>query len=142
MIALIGFGAFGLLGSRTSTVQAGRHGYGLSVSYPSVTRPGLPVRWEIEVHHVGGFSEPIRLATTFDYLHLFDISNTEPDAASSSATSDAVEYDFAAPSGDTFRVAMDGNAEPGEHGPFIATTRLIVSGEPVVGVSYRTVMVP
>ena len=37
---------------------------------------------------------------------------------------------------------MDGNAEPGEHPPFTATTSVLVDGATVVSVAYRTVVVP
>jgi hypothetical protein len=107
-----------------------------------VTRPGLPIRWEFEVTHEDGFDQPIRLATTFDYLHLFDISNLEPDAASSTGTDTEVIYVFDPPPGDGFRVSMDGNAEPGFHELPVATTTLIVDGRPVVSVTYATKVVP
>ena len=142
LAVLVAAGMSGALGSRTSAVTAAAGGYRLTVTYPSATRPGLPVRWEIEVHHAGGFTAPIQLATSFEYLHLFDISNTEPEAKTSTASADTVVYGFAAPRGDTFRVTMDGNAEPGEHLPMSAHTSLIVDGLAVVSVEYMTVVIP
>jgi hypothetical protein len=142
LVLFLAVGASGYLGSRTSVAVAQANGYALRVTYPAVTRPGLPVRWEIEVDHAGGFTEPIRIAFPFDYVHLFDISNTEPDATSATATGEDLVYVFAPPPGTTFRVSMDGNAEPGEHGPFTATTSVLVGGTPAVSVRYRTVMMP
>jgi hypothetical protein len=142
LVVFLAVGAFGYLGSRTSAAIADANGYTLRVTYPAVSRPGLPVRWEIEVEHAGGFAEPITIAFSFDYIHLFDVSNTEPDATSATATGEDLVYVFDPPPGTTFRVSMDGNVEPGEHGPFTATTSVLVQGTPVVSVQYRTVMMP
>jgi len=130
------------LGAHTSVATANSEGYTLTITYPSVTRPGLPIRWEIQVQHPGGFSEPLRLATTFNYLHLFDISNLEPDASGSTATGDQVIYVFDRPPGDTFRVSMDGNTEPDVHELPAAATSLVVGGRTVVQVTYSTRVVP
>jgi hypothetical protein len=135
-------GLSGSLGAHTSVASAETEGYILTVTYPLVTRPGLPIRWEIQVQHPGGFSEPLRLATTFDYLHLFDISNLEPDASSATATRDQVIYVFDPPPGDTFRVSMDGNTEPDIHELPEAATGLVVGGRTVVQVTYSTRVVP
>jgi hypothetical protein len=135
-------GLSSLLGAHTSVASASAGGYTMMVTYPAVTRPGLPIRWEIEVRHPGGFSEPVRLATTFDYLHLFDISNLEPDPASSTATADQVIYVFDPPPGETFRVSMDGNTEPDLHELPEAATILVVNGRAVVRVDYATRVVP
>jgi hypothetical protein len=137
LLAMLSF-----LGSRTGTSTASANDYSLTVTYPSITRPGLPVRWEFTVTHAGGFSEPISLATTFDALHLFDTSNLEPEPRSSTASADALIYTFDPPPGDTFRVSLDANAEPGmnEAGPL--TTSVLVDGQSVVSVTYRTVVVP
>ena len=142
LILFLAAGALELFGSRTDQATAEASGYRLTVTYPSITRPGLPIRWEFEVDHAGGFDGPIRLATTFDYLHLFDISNLEPDATSATATGGDLIYDFDPPSGDVFRVSMDGNTEPGFHELPEATTTLFVDDEPVVAVTYSTKVVP
>jgi hypothetical protein len=142
LVAFLAAGAFELFGARTDQATAEASGYRLTVTYPSITRPGLPIRWEFEVDHAGGFDGPIRLATTFDYIHLFDISNLEPDATSATATSDDLIYVFDPPSGDSFRVAMDGNTEPGFHELPEATTTLFVDDEPVVAVTYSTKVMP
>ena len=142
LVAFVVLGAFDLLGSKTSVVSATRAGYTLRVTYPSVTRPGLPVRWEFEVRHPGGFDGPISIATTFDYLRLFDVSNLEPEPSSSTGTDGELVYRFDPPSGEVFRVSMDGNTEPGEHEVPAVTSSVLVGGRPVVSVSYRTRVVP
>lgn len=142
LVLFLAAGAFEVFGSRTAETTAEASGYRLTVIYPSVTRPGLPIRWEFEVDHPGGFEGPIRLATSFDYLHLFDISNLEPDATSATANGGDVIYEFDPPDADAFRVSMDGNTEPGFHELPSATTTLYVDGRPVVAVTYSTKVVP
>jgi hypothetical protein len=135
-------GFVGAFGSKTETVSSTAGGVTLNVTYPAVTRPGLPIRWEFDVHQSGGFTGPIELRTTFDYLHLFDISNLEPEPASSTGSSSEVIYIFERPEGEDFRVSMDGNTEPGFHEFPQATTTFFSDGEPVVAVQYLTVVVP
>jgi hypothetical protein len=142
LVVFLAAGSLEVFGSKTDQATATAAGFTLTVTYPSVTRPGLPIRWEFDVTHPGGFDQPIRLATTFDYLHLFDISNLEPDAASSTGSGTEVIYVFDPPPGDDFRVSMDGNAEPGFHELPSATTTLLVGDQPVVSVTYATRVVP
>jgi hypothetical protein len=135
-------GVFEVFGSKTDAVSATGAGYTLTVAYPSVTRPGLPIRWEIQVENPNGFEGPIELRTTFDYLHLFDISNLEPEPSSSTGTMADVVYTFEPPAGEIFRVSMDGNAEAGLHEIPSATTSLFVDGSVEVSVTYSTRVVP
>jgi hypothetical protein len=135
-------GLFGVLGSKTDVVSASAPGVTLTVTYPSITRPGLPIRWEIQVHRDGGFDGPVELRTTFDYLHLFDVSNLEPEPSSSTGTAGEIVYVFDPPAGEDFRVSMDGNTEPGVHEVPAAETSFVLHGAPVVTVEYFTVVVP
>ena len=136
-------GALEVFGAWTRTATAtGADGVTLSVAYPAVTRPGLPIRWEFTVTRPSGFDGPVTIRTTFDYLHLFDVSNVEPDAQSATASGDYLSYTFAPPGGDTLRVAMDGNTEPGFHELPPVTTIVSIDGADVASVTYRTVVVP
>jgi hypothetical protein len=135
-------GVIGMLGSKTDVVSATASGVTLTVTYPSVTRPGLPIRWEFDLHRDGGFDAPVELRTTFDYIHLFDISNFEPEPTSSTGTGTELIYVFDRPDGEDFRVSMDGNTEPGLHEVPTAETSFVENGAPVVSVEYLTVVVP
>lgn len=130
------------LGAQTATATSSGGGYTLTVTYPRITRPGLPIRWEFTVTHSGGFDGPVRLATTFDAVHLFDVSNTEPEASSSTATPDQLIYAFDPPPGDSLRVSMDGNTEPGMNELGDVTTSVLVDGAPVASVTYHMVVIP
>jgi hypothetical protein len=142
LVVFLVLGAFEVFGSWTRTATASANGVTLSVTYPAITRPGLPIRWEFTVTRPGGFDGPITLLTTFDYLHLFDISNFEPDARSATASGENMAYTFDPPAGDTLRVAMDGNTEPGFHEQPPVTTTVSIDGADAVSVTYRTIVVP
>jgi hypothetical protein len=131
-----------LLGMRTESVTATGGGYRLSVTYGSISRPGLATPWGIEVHHPGGFDGPITIATTRRYLMLFDHNVFYPDPASVTATRDQLIFEFDPPPGDVFRVTMDGRIEPTEHVAQSAETSVLVDDAPVVTVSYTTRVVP
>lgn len=143
LVLFLVLGALEVFGAWTRTVTSTANGVTLTVTYPAVTRPGLPIRWEFTVTRPGGFSGPISLRTSFDYTHLFDISNLEPDARSATATGSDVVYTFDPPSaGDTFRVTMDGNTEPGFHELPPVTTSVSIAGADAASVTYRTIVVP
>jgi hypothetical protein len=135
-------GVSGFLGPKTATATVSRSGYTVVVTYPAVTRPGLPIRWEYTIRHAGGFDGPVSLSTTFDYLHLFDLTNVEPEATSATSSGGEVVYRFAPPAGDELRISMDATAESGFHEMPSTTTRVIVDGSNVVSVTFSTKVVP
>ena len=132
----------GVFGPKTSHVTAAAAGYRLSVTYPAVTRPGLPIRWEVLVTHPGGFGDKIRIATTFDYFHLFDVTGIEPDITSSTSDGRTIVFEFDPPPGDTFRAQFDAAVEPSVHELPRASTSLLVGGRAVVQVNYSTMVMP
>ncbi len=135
-------GVSGFLGPKTAVATASRSGYTVVATYPAATRPGLPVRWEYTIRHPGGFDGPVSLAITFDYLHLFDLTNIEPEPTSASSSGGDVVYRFDPPTGDELRVSMDAAAESGFHEVPNTTTRVIVNGSTVVSVDFSTKVVP
>lgn len=142
MTGVLVLAAVNLLGMRTEAVTAEAGGYRLSVTYGSVSRPGLATPWGIEVHHPGGFEGPLTIATTRRYLMLFDHNVFYPDPSSVTATRDELIFEFDPPPGDTFRVTMDGRIEPTEHLAQTAVTSVLVDGRAVVSVRYTTKVVP
>ena len=75
-LALLGavllLGATNLLGVRGGSVTATGGGYELTVTYATVSRPGLATPWTVHVRRPGGFQGPVTIATTGQYFHLFD----------------------------------------------------------------------
>lgn len=142
MVVFVALGVAGVFGSKTGGVTASANGYDLTVIYPKVTRPGLPVRWIYTVHHAGGFDGQIDIATTFEYLNLFDLTGIDPDASSQTATGGQIVWSFDPPEGDVFSVAFDAATEVGIHEIGPATGSVVVNGKPVVQVHFKTVVMP
>jgi hypothetical protein len=142
LVGFISAGLLGVFGSRTETVSAEAAGYELTVVYPRVTRPGLPVRWQYTLMREGGFDGPIRIATTFDYLHLLDTTNIEPDPASQSSTRDDIVWEFDPPPGDTLRVSFDAQAEVGLHESRPVSATVFIDGRAVVRAWFSTLVIP
>ncbi len=142
LAAFILLGAVGFWGSRSSVVTASGNGFDLSVRYPSATRPGLPIRWQIEVHRSGGFDEGVVLTISLDYLNLLDVNGIEPEPSATHNRGDFLVWEFDPPAGDTFRVLVDAIAEPAVHWGQTATTSVLDHGIPAVTVRYRTRFMP
>jgi hypothetical protein len=145
LAAVIGFllvGMANLLGVRQETVSATGGGYRLSVTYTSVTRPGLVTPWSLTVEHPGGFDGPITVAATQSYFDLFDHNVFYPDLAKSTASDGRLILEFDPPPGDTLTVLMDARMEPTEQLSQAAATSVLVNGEPVATVHYKTRVVP
>lgn len=142
LLAVVGLGLSGVLGvrSRTTTVAGG--GYELTVTYGQVTRPGLATPWSLEIRHPGGFDGPITVATKTSYLDLFDENGFDPEPSTTTATPDAVIWEFEPPAGDTLGVSLDARIEPGAQWGRTGETAVLVDGQPVVTARYRTWVMP
>ena len=145
MVLLFGFLAVGLtgrLGVHTRTASAEGGGYELSVSYGQVSRAGLATPWSIEIRHPGGFDGPVTVATTAQYLDLFDENGFDPQPSKSTATADQLIWEFDPPDGDTLAISLDGRVEPGAQWGRTGKTEVLVDGKPVVSVTYKTWVMP
>jgi hypothetical protein len=136
-------GLFNLLGVRHEIVTAEGGGYGLSIEYARVTRPGLASSWVTTVTHPGGFDEPITIVTRAAYFDRFDFNQFYPEPAATASRGDRLLMTFEDIEGDRFVVRFDGRATP----TFIldlaqATTGLEVGGRELVHVDYTTVVMP
>jgi hypothetical protein len=135
-------GVTGLLGVHTSTAVAERDGYRLEVRYASVSRAGLDTPWQVRVRHPGGFTDPVTLATTFAYFEMFEAQGLSPAPDKETAGGQFVYQEFAPPPGDVLTVTFDGYIQPASQRGRRGTTVLIVDGQEITRVDYRTVLLP
>lgn len=119
-------------------------GYELTVTYGTVTRPGLATLWEVEVTKDGGFDGPITLATSSDYFGAFDENGLDPEPTSAVGEGDMIVWEFDPPEGDRFTLGYDARIEPAQQlAAFPARTALLdTDGTEIVAVEYRTVVLP
>lgn len=99
--ALVGSSVYGV---DTATTRAISGGTGLEVRHATVTRGELAVPLEVTVSRQGGFTEPIVLTVTADYLDLFSSQGSDPSPRSATATAEDLILTFDPPPGDTFAV--------------------------------------
>jgi len=140
LVVVVALALTGVLGQRTSTVSGGS--YLLSVTYPSVMRPGVDVRWNVVVTNPNGFGDTLTIAMSRHYFDLFDLNSLRPDADSTTSTGDAIVYSWNSPPGHVFVFALDAYAEYGEHFGLDGFTSIEVQGRPVVTAGYHTRWVP
>jgi hypothetical protein len=135
-------GLVGVFGMRSATVTSSAGGYDLTVKYGWISRAGLDTPWTVTVHHAGGFEGDVTLATTTDYFEMFETQGLTP-APTGETTGAGVTYlNFAAPPGDTLRVVYDAYIQPSSQHGYPAITRLIIGGQLITSVRYRTHLVP
>lgn len=142
LLAVVVLGLSGLLGVRSRVTTAAGGGYELTVTYAQVSRPGLASPWSLEIHHAGGFDGPVTVSTKSSYLDLFDENGFDPDPSSTTATPDAVIWEFEPPDGDTLGVSFDARIEPGAQWGRTGETSVLVDGKPVVTAKYKTWVMP
>jgi hypothetical protein len=139
---IVALAATGVLGQRTSTVVATGGGYRLSVTYPSVVRPGDDVRWNVVVENEAGLGKSLTIALSQHYFDIFDLNALRPDADSASSDGGSVLYTWNAPPGTAFELSFDAYAEYGEHLGLDGFTSVVEQGRSVVTVRYHTRWVP
>ena len=135
-------GLAGAFGVRTREVSATRNGYELTVTFATVTRPGLATPWSVDVRRAGGFDGPITIAASGEYLDMFDENGLDPDPAASTADPEFVVWEFDPPSGDTLSISFDARIEPARQWGRSGTVKVLDDGVEVVSASFRTWVMP
>jgi hypothetical protein len=142
LVVVLILGATNVLGPQVASVTASGDGFELTVTYASVSRPGLSTPWTLEVRRPGGFDSPIMIATTGDYFDLFDENGLDPDPEAATTDGNLLVWEFAPPHGDVLTVTFDARIEPASHLRRSAETSVLVDREAVVSVRYSTVTMP
>ena len=140
--AIVILASIGALGQKTHTVTATGGGYTLTVTYPSVVRPGLDVRFEISVSNPSGFGKSLTLGFKRHYFDIFDLNSGRPDADNSWSDAFTIFYSWNSLQGTSFHFSLDMYAEYGEHFGVDGATSVIVGTRPVTTATYHTRWVP
>lgn len=132
----------GLLGVHTSTASAERGDWKLTVDYPRVARAGLDVRWRVHVQHPGGFGKSLTIAVSSSYWEIFETQGMWPQPDSEMRDGDTTYLEFDDPPGDTFVLDYDAYIQPSSQAGRTARVGVVVADSEVVGVTYKTRLVP
>jgi hypothetical protein len=135
-------GLAGTFGVRTAETTVRGAGYELTITYASVTRPGLATPWAAEIRRPGGFEGPVNLAVSAPYLEMFDENGLDPDPAAATADARFVVWEFDRPPGESLNVSFDARLEPGVQWGKEGSAQLLVDGRVVLEVSFRTWVMP
>ena len=139
---LVLLGASGLLGVRSSTVTASADGYTLTVTYASVTRPGLATPFAIEVVAENGFEGGFELETSSRFLAAFDENGLDPEPVTTMADGTWTTWGFEQPTSTRFKLSFDARLEPAVQWRTPGETRLVVGDRVVAQVAYMMWVMP
>ncbi|HVF13124.1 MAG TPA: hypothetical protein VM942_00925 [Acidimicrobiales bacterium] len=145
LVAFLGLGALGVYGVRTREATATGGGYELTVTYSSVSRPGLATPWSAEIRRPGGFGEElVSLAVTASYFDSFDENGLDPDPAEAVNDGDRTIWRFDPPPGDVMTVSFDARLQPDVQLTRVKGSASVLdeSDSPVVTVKFRTLAMP
>jgi len=142
VLAVVVAAFFGVLGERSGEVSSEQDGWRLSLRYPEVARAGLDTPWQVTVEHAGGFDKELTIAVTGSYFDLFETQGFHPEPSDSTRDGDTLYLTFTAPEADTFVVAYDAYIQPSSQRGATARVDVVDGTTPIVGVNYRTRLVP
>jgi hypothetical protein len=143
LVALLVVAALvGVLGVHTSTAVAERGGWAMSVDYPKVARSGLDIRWRVQVQHPGGFGKTLTLAVSSNWWEIFETQGFFPEPDGVQRDGDTTYLDFDDPPGDTFVLDYDAYVQPSAQVGRTAHAAVIINDSEVVGVTWKTRLVP
>ena len=145
LVVFLGLGMLGLYGVRTREAQATGGGYELTVTYTSVTRPGLATPWSAEIRRSGGFGdELVSLAVSASYFDAFDENGLDPDPAESVNDGERTIWRFDPPPGDVMTVSFDARLQPDIQLTRVKGSASVLdsSGAAVATVEFRTLVLP
>ncbi|WP_110182058.1 hypothetical protein [Nocardioides solisilvae] len=116
LVLLVLAGVLGLLGPRTGQVEDTTGPWDLRVTYPSVTRAGVPTPLHLTVTREAGFEgvEAVRVALCDDWFDHVDFQSWYPTPAAETGLPGRLVYDFdPPPTGRTLEVSLDAHEQPG-----------------------------
>jgi len=143
MALIVIVAATGLLGVKAGTARATGSGYSLTVTYPHVARAGLDVPWNLRLTHPGGFDGDIVVAISANYYDIFEFQGMHPEPSDETSDGRFVYLTFSPPkSGDVFTTSLDTYVQPASQVGRNVQTSVLIDGQTVAHVSYKTWLVP
>jgi hypothetical protein len=145
LLTLFLFLAFtGVLGVRTGEATGSGGGYEVTVTHPSVTRPGLAANLSIELRREGGLPGVVTLAMSSSYLDNFDENGLDPDPVQATTDQERVIWTFdPPPAGETITISFDTRVEPSvQFKRAKGKVEVLENGQAVATVNFRTLMLP
>jgi hypothetical protein len=144
LVAVVLLGASGMLGVHSATATATGGGWTMNVEYPWVARAGLDIPWTVTITAPpSGFPGQVTLEVTSDWFDLFETQGLSPQPTDETTddTFDVMTFSTP-PAGDTMTVSYDAYVQPAAQVGSDADVRLVVDGQVVASLHYRTWLLP
>ena len=143
LLLIVAVGATGWLGVHRAAMSASGSGYTMSLEYPQVARAGWDVPWTVTVTAPDRFQDQVTIAVTSDWFDLFESQGLSPQPREeySDGTMSYFVLDTP-PDGDTLTFDFDTYVQPTAQLGASADVWLIVDGERVANLHYRTWLMP
>lgn len=129
LVLFIAAGMFNLFGVRATTTTATDGDLVLEVEHAAIARPGLSAPLKVTLRRPGGFSGPVQVSMSNDYLDRFDENGLDPQPDSATTSEHMLRWTWDQVEGDTFVVDFDARIEPGMHWKFDGRVEASVGGE-------------
>jgi len=107
MVVFVGAAAIGWLGVRTSTATTQTDGASLSVTHPTVTRPGLAAPFAVSVDSSVSLPRVIHVVVDADFFTHLDFQNVYPQPESVSEMNGRLNFAFNSGQDDNFECFFD-----------------------------------
>lgn len=144
LLVFVGLGLSGRLGYRQSSIERGSDRIDAELSYPSVTRGGLPTHWSLAI--TAGDGAPIggtvRIETTAAYFDGLDHNDLVPAPDRAWQTPEAVVWEFDAADESALMVTLDVRTQPDHRWRSSATTVVFSDDVEIASFDYRTWTLP
>jgi hypothetical protein len=141
VIVLAGF--FGLLGDRSGSVEGeSGDGHHLRLEYAASSRPGLDVPFEITLTKPEGLDLEETLALTGEYLDMYETQGWYPEPTEQTRDGEWVYLTFATEGQPEMVIDFDAYIQPAAVRSRDGRIAVVVDGEPVAPLSFRTVLFP
>ena len=136
-------GLFGLLGDRTGVVEgAAADGHHLRLEYAVTSRPGMDVPFQIRLTRAEGLDSEVTLALTGDYLDMYETQGWYPEPTEQTRDGEWLYLTFATEGQPVMVIDFNAYIQPNALLPRSGELALVVDGEPVDPLSFRTFLFP
>lgn len=143
-VALVALAVYGVAGPRQAAMSSTAGGYAVEVSYPSVTRGGMPARWSLEIARLDGsaIAGAVDVETTGSYLDQFDFQGLTPEPLDVASTAEAIHWRFDPGEHSSLLVVLDVRVQPNVRWRHHASSVVSVDGVVVATFEYSTLVLP
>ncbi|USQ75041.1 hypothetical protein [Ornithinimicrobium cryptoxanthini] len=140
---LVAGGLLGFFGDRQDVVEGDSgESIHLAVTYPSVSRPGQDVPFEIEVTDPAGLDQEVTLALDADYLDIYETQAWYPAATDETRDGEWLYLTFGTEGRTTMVIGFDAYIQPDQVRGREGRVAVVEDGVPGRPVTFKTTLFP